>query len=145
MTHENWGLTGKEDARTYLAEVGRLWTTWVVGLAALALTDGWMLLASGVVVIAALLWMARPLQARAADLVKDDKVTGGEKSLVVARKTERDLALRALAYGEAPLRRALDLTSAGSWWLTARLAVIGLTIAAFGFVLIDLFSGSASS
>jgi hypothetical protein len=145
MTHEDWGLTEEADARTYLAEVGRLWITWVVGLGALALTDGWLLLASGFVVIAALLWMARPLQRRAADLVQDDRVTEGEKSLVVARKTERDLALRALAYGEAPLRRAVDLAATGSWWLTARVVVIGLTIAAFGFVLIDLFVGSSST
>ena len=145
MSDADWGLTTESEAQRYLAEVGRLWATWVVGLAALALTDGWWLLVSGVVVIAALMWMSRPLQVRAAALVSNDKVTGGKKSLVVARRTERDLALRALAYGEAPLRRAVALTSSGRWWLTGRIVVIGLTIAAFGFVIVDLFSGSASA
>ena len=143
MSDTDWGLTTESEAHRYLAEVGRLWATWVVGLAALALTDGWWLLASGVAVIAALMWMSRPLQARAAALVAEDKVTGGKKSLLVARRTERDLALRALSYGEAPLRRAVELTSAGRWWLLGRVVIIGLTIAAFAFVVLDVFRGSS--
>lgn len=144
MTRDDWGIADAEDARVYLGEVGRLWAAWMVGLAGLAFTDDWWLIASGVVVIAALLWLARPLQARAADLVPHDEPTGGKKSLVVARRTERDLALRNLSYGEAPLRKAIEMADAGSWWLGARRGVIALTIIAFVYVLFTWFAGPAA-
>lgn len=141
----SWGFADATDAKVYLREVGTLWATWIAGLAALVVGSGWLILPFGVAVIAGLLWAARPLQARAAKLVPEDSVVGGKRSFLVGRSTERDLVLRQLAYGDAPLRAAVDTAGAPRLWLTARLVVLGLTVAAFVWVLTSVFAGPAPS
>jgi hypothetical protein len=137
-TDRDWGFDDVADASAYLREVGVLWATWVVALVALIISRGWLVLVLGVAVIAALIWAARPLQSRAAKLVPEDSVVGGRRSFLVGRSTERDLVLRQLAYGEAPLRTAVGLSGAGRWWLTGRLVVVGLTVVGFVWVLTTL-------
>ncbi len=140
-TERDWEFTDAADAASYLREVGVLWTTWLIGLVALVAGSGLLVVALGVLVIAALLWVARPLQARAAKLVPEDSVTGGKRSLLVGRNTERDIVLRQLAYGDAPLSAAIAVSGAGRWWLTARWVLVSLTIVAFVFVLVTLTLG----
>ncbi len=116
---------GPQDARTYLTEVGRLWAAWVLGMAALFLTSALALLLAGAAVIAALVALARPLQRRAEVIVPDSSSESGEG--VRAGRTDRDRALRALAYGETPLRTAVTLAGASAGWLVARRVVVVLT------------------
>jgi hypothetical protein len=144
-TERDWEFTDAADAASYLREVGVLWTTWLVGLVALVAGSGLLVVVLGVLVIAALLWVARPLQARAANLVPEDSVTGGKRSILAGRNTERDLVLRQLAYGDAPLSAAIAVSGSGRWWLTARRVLVGLTIVAFVFVLITLTLGPTPS
>ena len=118
------------DAALYLRDVARLWAAWLLGLGVLMLTNGWFVVIGGVGVIGALLWLARPLQRRAETLVPDDKVY--QKGILLPGKgTTRDRALKALAYGEAPLREAVRLAGQPGWWMQARLVMLGLTVLAF--------------
>ncbi len=144
-TERDWGFAGAADASAYLRQVGVLWATWVVALVALIVSRGWLVLVLGVAVIAALIFAARPLQARAAKLVPEDSVVGGRRSFLVGRSTERDLVLRQLAYGEAPLNAAVELSGSGRWWLAGRVAVVGLTVVGFVWVLVTLVFAPASA
>lgn len=144
-TDRDWGFADAADASAYLREVGVLWATWLIALVPLLISRGWLVLVFGAVVIAALIWAARPLQARAARLVPEDSVVGGRRSFLIGRSTERDVVLRQLAYGEAPLRRAVELTGSGRWWLTGRVVVVGMTVVAFVWVLMTLVSAPASA
>jgi len=127
----------EEDAGAYLAELRRLWSAWVVGLAALFLTSALLVFAAAVLVIGVLLFLARPLQRRAEQISPAPPVAGsGDKGLIPGRRVQRDRVLRALAYGEAPLRRAVEVAGASSVWLLARRAMLGVTLAAFVGVLI---------
>lgn|GEM_PF-2163111 len=144
-SERNWGFGDISDASAYLREVGRLWAIWVVGLVGLVTGRGLLLVGLGIAVLGALLWAARPLQVRAMRLVPEDSVVSGGRSLLVGRRTERDLVLRQLAYGAAPLRAAIGLTGSPGWWLATRWVVLGLTVAAFGFVLMSWTLGAAPS
>lgn len=137
-TERDWGFADATDASAYLREVGVVWATWVVALVGLVISRGVLVLVIGAAVLAALIWAARPLQSRAARLVPEDSVVGGRRSFLIGRSTERDLVLRQLAYGEAPLRTAVELTGSGRWWLTGRVVVVGLTIVTFVWVLLTL-------
>ncbi len=117
---------GPQDARAYLSEVGRLWAAWVLGMAALFLTSAMALLLAGVLVIVALVVAARPLQRRAEVMVPDPSAGSGDG--VRVGRTDRDRVLRALAYGEAPIRNAVTLAGASVGWLVARRIVLVLTI-----------------
>lgn len=127
-----------EDAAAYLAELRRLWTAWAVGLAALFLTTALLVFAAAIFVIGALLVLARPLQRRAERISPAaPRVRGDDKGLIPGRGVQRDRVLRALAYGEEPLRRAVEVAGASPIWLLARRAILGVTLAAFVGVLIQ--------
>jgi hypothetical protein len=138
---DSWGFKDRGDATRYLSDVLRLWSGWLLGLAAVMLLQGWGLVIAGVVTIVVLVYLAKPIQARAVALVPDDTVVDGRIGLA-GKRTERDNVLRALAYGKAPLEVAVDAAETGRWMLTARPVMIGVTIAAFLYVLLTTFSGS---
>jgi hypothetical protein len=138
-----WGFADESDAGAYLAEVRRLWAGWLLGLAALMFTDGWWVVVAGVVTIALLLLLARPLQARAAALVPKDTLVGS-KFNVVGRGTERDKVLQAFAYGKEPLEVATAATDTSGWMVPARTAIVWVTGAAFVYVLVTTFNASST-
>lgn len=126
MTDSTW-FADPIDARAYLGEVARLWGAWAVGLALLlAVQDGWVLLVA-LLLIAAMVWLGRPIRRRAREL--DSSATGSGAG---------DDTARELAYGEAPLRDALALTGANPNWVWARRALVIATIAAFVFVVVTI-------
>jgi hypothetical protein len=137
----DWGFEGADDARRYLGEVARLWGAWIAGLVGLVAVNNLAVVAVGVVVIGLLLWLARPLQVRAAKVVPEDTLVGGRFG-VVGKGTVRDRVLRQFAYGDQPLRQAVDLSGASSLWLWARQGVVAATIIAFVAVLFLWFDGS---
>ena len=126
MTDSTW-FTDAQDARTYLEEVGRLWSAWAIGLILLlSLGGGWRLLA-GVVLIAIMVWLAIPIQRRAQSIVGPD-----------AGRHSREATLRELAYGEAPLRAALGMVGTSPAWLWVRRALVVATILGFVFVVVAI-------
>ena len=78
---------------------------------------------------------ARPLQRRAEALVPDDEPPAGGVGGIFGRGSKRDRVLHDLSYGVTPLRAA----DAGRGWIAARHVIVGLTIFAFGFVLVDIW------
>lgn len=132
----DWGFEGAADARAYLGEVGRLWGAWLAGLVALLVVDTVAVVVAGVAVIGLLMWLARPLQARAAAVVPTDTLFGPSRWSIVGKGTARDRVLRSFAYGEEPLRHAVDLSGGSRLWLVGRRVVVMATVAAFAFVLL---------
>jgi hypothetical protein len=106
------------------------------GLAVLFLNSGWLIIGAGVLVIALLIWLARPLHARVVRIVPEDDVVGSSRSLVVGRGTKRDRALRAFAYGTGPLGEAVELTGSGRWWLHVRSVIVAATVVAFAWTVL---------
>lgn len=131
-----WGFADRGDAAQYLRDVIRLWIAWIVGLAVLMTNNGPVLIGGGILVIGLLLWFARPIQRRAESLVPNDEAYD-RGSPLLAKGTTRDRALKALAYGEEPLREALLLTDGSRVLLYARRAVIGLTVLSFVVVVVQ--------
>ena len=129
-----WTFDGPDDAAAYRSELGRLWLLWLVALAALMFAQGWLVFVAGAGALAGLIVVARPLQARAAAIVPEDDVPDATVAATF-RRSHRDRVLRELAYGEAPL----VASGAGPAWIWGRRAMVGLTFAAFAFVLYDLF------
>lgn len=134
----DWGFTGPDDASRYLADVMRLWIVWIVGLAVLMTNSGTILIVGGIAVIGLLLWFARPIQRRAERLVPVD--TAIDRGSLRGKTTTRDRALKAFAYGDEPLRAAVEMTGSSRVWLGVRMAVLALTAVAFAFVLFDAFT-----
>lgn len=112
------------DARAYLDDVARVWAAWIVGLVALLIRSPLYLIAAGIVVITALVFLVRPLQRRAAAIAHEDRGA-------------RDRALRALAYGAGPVRQAVALAGSRRWMLVARQVVLAATLGVFLLVLLD--------
>ena len=139
-----WGFADEADARRYLRVVLRLWLGWICGMAALLFTRGWWIVVAGVVTIALLLLLARPLQARAAALVPNDTLGGG-KFNVVGRGTARDKALQAYAYGSEPLDEATALAGSGRWMLFGRRMLMSVTVAVFIWVILTTLNPPAAS
>jgi hypothetical protein len=134
MDGDTWGLTTAAEARAYLGEVGRLWLGWLAGLAVLVLSTGWGVVIGGVAVMALLVWLSRPLQARTDRLVADG-VVGGDAPSAAGWGSPRERTMRRLAYGAEPIAAAVELAGAGRWWLAARWVMIGATVAAVLVVL----------
>jgi hypothetical protein len=127
VTDSTW-FADETDARAYLGEVARLWGAWAVGLTLLlALQGGWVLLVA-LLLAAAMVWLGQPIQRRARAL--DHASSRGGRA--------GDDAARELAYGEAPLRAALDLTGASPNWVWARRALVIATIAGFVIVVVTI-------
>lgn len=132
-----WGFANPQDAAGYLTELARLWGVWIAGLVVLMTNSGMVLIVGGIAVIALLLWFARPLQRRAEALVPDDSAY--ERGPILGKGTTRDRALRAFAYGDEPLRQAVELAERSGMWLIARRGMLGVTIAVFAVVVIQTF------
>ena len=122
------------DARAYLREVSTAWGVWIFGLTALLVTSAVVLIVWAIVVIVALVFVARPLQRRAEQLVPDNKVEGGTVNVAMRGGTTRDRALRELFYGTKPLRAALAVAGMNERWVFIRHLVVALTILALFYV-----------
>jgi hypothetical protein len=128
----DWEFADRDDARSYLAEIGRLWTGWLITLFFLMTMRGLALLAVAVVGLIVMYTLAKPIQQRVYDRYPEDEPLsrGG---------TKRDRALRGLVYGTEPLRTALALAGSSPRWVLARHVVVAATVAGFVWVLIDVF------
>lgn len=125
-----------DDARTFLREVGLLWAVWVAGLAAVLLTHGRALVLVALVLLGALLFLARPLLPRSEALVPENSREGGALETAFRGGTTRDRVLRDLAYGVAPMQAALETAGLSSRWLVLRHLVVALTLLAFAYVVV---------
>jgi hypothetical protein len=127
---------GPADARAYLREVGRLWALWVVGVVAILVTHGVLLIALAVAVLVALLVGAAPLWNRVEKLVPVNRREGGRVAAAWRGGTTRDRVLRELAYGDRPIRAALKTAGLSPAWIAARHVVVAGTVIAFVFVVL---------
>jgi hypothetical protein len=119
-----------------LREIGVLWAVWVAGLAAVLLTHGLALLIVAVVLLVALLVLARPLLPRTEVLVPENRKEGGVLETALRGGTTRDRVLRELAYGAAPMDAALETAGLSPRWVVVRHLVIALTLLAFIYVVV---------
>lgn len=119
---------GAQDARTYLPEIGMLWSAWGIGVVAILLTHGGTSILWCVGVMVALMFLARSLQIRAEKLVPVDKREGNAADVVLRGGTTRDRALRDLAYGSEPMWAAPASAGRRGRWLLPRHFVIAVTI-----------------
>lgn len=136
----NW-FSDRDDAKTYVSQIVRLWAVWIAGLVALFAVTGWYVLVVGVVVIGVLMWLVRPIQDRAAGIDDPAEVVEGARGRFGRGRTRGELALRVLLYGEAPLAEAADEFGIWSGWLWVRRGVIALTALAFAIVFLDVLRG----
>lgn len=135
-----YNFDGPVDARTYLAEVAMLWLVWVVGLVAVLVSHGAVLIVFSIGLIVVLLVLARPLLVRAEALVPVNKKEGNAAQVALRGGTTRDRVLREFAYGRAPIEAALATAGLNRRWVYARDIVIAVTI--LGLVFVVWTSGS---
>jgi hypothetical protein len=114
--------------------VSTVWVVWVLGLVGLLMTHAVVLIVWAVVVIAMLVFVARPLQRRAEQLVPENKVEGGKVNVAMRGGTTRDRAIRDLFYGTEPLRAAFATAGMSERWVVLRHLVVALTILALVYV-----------
>ncbi len=136
MSDIKYTFSGPDDARTYLREIGLLWSAWIVGLAAVVFTHGFTVLIVAAAMFAALTFLARPLLPRTEKLVPENKKEGGAIDTALRGGTTRDRVLRDLAYGAAPLEAALREAGLSPRWVAARQVMIVLTVLALVYVLV---------
>lgn len=136
MSEIEYTFSNPADARDYLREVGLLWGIWVVGLMAVLFTHGVSLLIVAVMLLTALLVLARPLLPRTEKLVPENRREGGAIDAALRGGTTRDRVLRELAYGAAPMEAALRTAGLSPRWVMARHVVIALTLLAFVYVIV---------
>jgi hypothetical protein len=136
----NW-FSDKGDARSYLIDLTRLWFVWILGIIALFAVRSWWVLVVGVVIIGLLIWLVRPLQARAAAIDDPGEVVEGSGGRFGGAKTRGEMALRVLLYGEAPLSEAINEYGMWSGLIWVRRIVIGISAVAFAVVFIDILRG----
>ncbi|MEN8233395.1 MAG: hypothetical protein ABFR89_00550 [Actinomycetota bacterium] len=139
----NW-FSDADDARRYLFEIARLWVVWVVGLVLLFAVDGWMVLLAGIVVIAVLVWLVQPIQRRAADIDDPGEFVEGSGGRFGGKRTRKEMAMRVLLYGKAPLVEAIEEFDAWFGWVWIRQIVIATTAVVFAIVFLDVFSAPQS-
>ena len=136
----NW-FSDEADARSYLYDLTRLWVVWIVGIIALFAVRSWYVLLVGVVVVGLLIWLVRPVQARAAAIDDPGEVVEGSGGRFGGARTRSEMALRVLLYGEAPLSEAINEYGMWSGLIWVRRAVIGISAVAFAAVFIDVLKG----
>ncbi|MDJ0925459.1 MAG: hypothetical protein QNJ77_12935 [Acidimicrobiia bacterium] len=139
MEDIDYTFSSAEDARAYLREIGLLWGTWIVGLVAILLTRGTVLMIVAAALFVALLALARPLLPRTEVLVPENKREGGALNAALRGGTTRDRVLRELAYGVAPMSAALEATGNSQRWVVMRHAMVAVTLVAFVFVVVVPF------
>ena len=135
MTDFTYTFDNRDDALTYLREVGALWIGWVVALFGLMLTNAGLLIAWGVASLVVLMMLARPLQRRAEKAVPENVVEGGTINTALRGGTTRDRVLRDLSYGTGPLRAAQGVLGWSPPWVLARPVGVALSLLALGFVI----------
>lgn len=136
----NW-FSDKDDARSYLVDLTRLWVVWIAGLIALFAVKSWYVLFVGVVIIGLLIWLVRPIQARAAAIDDPGETVEGSGGRFGGARTRGEMALRVLLYGEAPLAEAINDYGMWSGLIWVRRVVIGISAVAFAAVFIDVLKG----
>lgn len=136
----NW-FSDVDDARSYLVDLTRLWVVWIAGLIALFAVKSWYVLLVGVVIIGLLIWLVRPIQARAAAIDDPGEAVEGGGSRFGGARTRGEMALRVLLYGEAPLSEAISEYGMWSGLIWVRRVVIGISAVAFAAVFIDVLKG----
>ena len=136
MSDVVYAFDGPADARSYLGEIGKLWTAWVVGLAVVMATHGVVLLVTALLLFGALLYLSRPLLPRTEKLVPENKREGGAIEATLRGGTTRDRVWRELAYGVAPLEAALAAAGLSSRWVVVRHLLIAVTLLAFIYVVV---------
>ena len=99
-----WFLN-EADAGKYLSEVGRLWAGWLIGLVALGFSRGGVAIVVAVAFLVGLFVLMGPLQNRVAERFEGD--SAAFKTARGQILSNRDRALRELAYGRAPFAEAL--------------------------------------
>jgi len=134
MSESEYTFDGADDARTYLREVSTLWVVWLVALVGLMMTNAVLLVVWAIVVLVALVFLARPLQRRAEKMAPEYKIEGGKLDTALRGGTNRDRILRELFYGTAPLRSALDSAGINRRWVAMRHLVVAFTILALVYV-----------
>lgn len=136
----NW-FSDRNDARSYVLELTRLWVVWILGLVALFAVQGWYVLLAGVVVIGVLIWLVRPIQARASAVDDPDETVEASGGRFGGSRTRGEMALRELLYGESPLAEAVTEFGLWSGLIWVRRLVIGVSAVAFAVVFIDIMQG----
>jgi hypothetical protein len=127
---ERYEFTDAADARAYRGAVARLWGGWMVGLVTLLLLRGPTLAGAALVVVVVMLWLSRPFHRRARAAVEKDELVGSRVEIAFGRGTRRDRMLRALMYGDRPMRHALEVAGLSPHWIVLRGAAIVGTVAA---------------
>lgn len=140
MSETGYTFDGPDDARMYLREVSILWVVWIVALIGLMMTNAVLLVVWAVVVLVALVLLARPLQRRAERMAPEYKVEGGKLNTALRGGTNRDRILRELFYGTGPLIAALETAAMSRRWVAIRHLVVVLTIAALLYVIFSPMS-----
>lgn len=138
-------FTDRDDARRYIGEVSRTWLVWLITLALLLIaTQWWALLLVGFAFLTAMAIVGKPLQERAARVEGAEPPAAPSKvATALGRGRGQDRAFRTLLYGEVPLRQAIALTGTTPMLLWLRRLVLVVTIGAFVWVLIALFTPPA--
>ena len=136
----NW-FSDKGDARSYLVDLARLWAVWIVGIISLFAVRSWYVLLVGIVIVGLLIWLVRPIQARAAAIDDPGEAVEGSGGRFGGSRTRSEMALRVLLYGEAPLSEAINEYGMWSGLIWVRRVVIGISALAFAAVFIDVLKG----
>lgn len=110
----------------------------MVGLASLFAVTGWYVLIVGIIIIGLLIWLVRPIQARAAATDDPGEKVEGTGGRFGGERTRGEMALRVLLYGEAPLAEAVDEHGMWSGVVWVRRGLVLFTAIAFAVVLIDV-------
>lgn len=138
MSSDSW-FADAADARKYIAEIGRVWIVWLVGLTALLRTSGGAAFAVGGTLLVAAFLLMQPLQHRVQERFHDES----DGRSVPPRKSlsSRDRALRELTYGREPFAEAI---SRNGWWralIAIPWVVIVFTLAAGAGIAVEWLSG----
>ena len=135
--YEPW-FDDSADASAYLGEVARLWIVWLLGLGALAFTDGMVAIVVGVGLLGALFVLMHPLQRRVQSRFGDSLEAKRPQTRSLSK---RDRALRELSYGPRPFAEAVDKTSLPGWLRFVPWAVVAVTLVAAGVVAVQWLGG----
>lgn len=127
------------DAKRYITEVGRIWFVWLLGLAALAFSEGIVAVVVGLTLLVVMFFLMSPLQNRVHDrfgIDADGHAIPKRESL-----SSRDKALRELTYGRATFSEAIDKSGLWGGIKVVPWVVIVATLAAAAIVAVNWFEG----
>ena len=131
---DQWKWASADAARSYLRDLGRLWSVWALALGGMFTTRGTVLVVLSLVAFVVLVALSRPVQGHV------DFVTVPEEMRSRMAKlrggNDRDHASRQLLYALGPIRAAAELTGGSPVWVWARHGIVGGTVAAFFWVAI---------